>query len=92
MNKRQVFSKALIASLPIAAQLYRKRPENPAAWTMCAKIAACAAEIADEVVTEWESKMCIWDEADRNSCNHLDPDYINSRRHLDNGHEEGGHN
>ena len=92
MNKRQVFSKALIASLPIAAQLYRKRPENPAAWTMCAKIAACAAEIADEVVTEWESKMCIWDEADHDSANHLDRDYINSKRHLDNGSEGGGQN
>ena len=92
MNKRQVFSRALIASLPIAAQLYRKMPEDPAAETMTTRIAACAAKIAEEVVVEWESQMCIWDETDNDSSNQLDPDYTNSRRHLDNGQEEGGHN
>ena len=92
MTKRQLFSKALIASLPIAAQLYRKMPEDPAAETMTARIAACAAKIAEEVVVEWESQMCIWDETDNDSSNQLDPDYTNSRRHLDNGHDEGGRN
>jgi hypothetical protein len=92
MTKRQLFSKALIASQPIAAQLYRKSPEDPAAWTMCAKIAACAAEIADEVVTEWESKMKIWDEYDVDPQNLADPEYVNTRKHLDNGGEGGGKN
>ena len=92
MRKRQLFSKALIASLPIAAQLYRKMPDDPAAETMTARIAASAARIAEEVVVEWESQMCIWDKTDNDSSNQLDPDYINSRRHLDNGQEEGGHN
>jgi hypothetical protein len=87
MNKRQVFSRALIASLPIAAHLYRRMPEDPAAETVTARIAACAAKLADELVTEWESQMCIWDELDSDSENQLDPDYINSRRHLDNGQE-----
>ena len=55
MTKRHVFLKALIASLPIAAQIYRRMPEDPAAGTMTARIAACAAELAKEAVTEWES-------------------------------------
>ena len=92
MRKRQLFSKALIVSLRIAAQLYRKMPDDPAAEKMTARIAASAAKIAEEVVVEWESQMCIWEETDNDSSNQLDPDYINSRRHLDNGQEEGGHN
>ncbi|HEV3211210.1 MAG TPA: hypothetical protein VGY91_13190 [Chthoniobacterales bacterium] len=89
MTKRHVFLKALIASLPIAAQIYRRMPEDPAAETMTARIAACAAKLAEEVVTEWESQCCIWDELDADPENQMDPDYINSRRDLDNGNEGG---
>jgi hypothetical protein len=82
----------LIASLPIAAQLYRKMPDDPVAETMTARIAACAAKLAEEVVVEWEGQMCIWDETDDDSASQLDPDYINSRRHLDDGNEGGEKN
>ncbi|HEV3210825.1 MAG TPA: hypothetical protein VGY91_11220 [Chthoniobacterales bacterium] len=90
MNKRQFFQKALLASLPIAARMHSQMPEDsPAAWTEPARIAACAARIADELVTEWETYMVIADEQDADSANRLNPDYVDSRRHLDNRTEGG---
>jgi hypothetical protein len=86
MTKRQLFSKALIASLPIAAQLIPRSSRENAAYMSevgVQRIAAIAAQMADAATLEYETQMVLWDEQDSDPGNKLDPEYVDSRRDMD---------
>jgi hypothetical protein len=92
LNKRQFFTKALLASLPVAANMLHAALEDAAAEKVQERIASFAGKIAEELALVFESQMVIWDEMDAESTNQTDPDYVASRRNLVNGIESIGEN
>jgi hypothetical protein len=92
LNKRQFFTKALLASLPVAANMLHAAPEDAAAEKVHERIASFAGKIAEELALVFESQMVIWDEKDAEPTNQTDPDYAANRRNLVNGIESSGEN
>ena len=96
MNKRQFFTKPLLASLPVVANMLHAAPEDAAAEKVHERIASFAGKITEELTLVSESQMVIWDEMDAEPANQTDPDsdpdYVPNRRILVNGIESSQEN
>jgi len=92
LNKRQFFTKALLASLPVAANMLHAAPEDAAAEKVHERIASFVGKIAEELTLVFETKMVIWVEMDAEPANQTNPDYVGSRRNLLNGIKSSGEN
>jgi hypothetical protein len=82
VNKRMFYTKALLASLPVATKLLPAAPEDPAAESIDARVAGFAGKIAEELTLVFESQMVVWDEMDAEPSNRVDVDYIPSTKNL----------
>jgi len=92
MNKRQFFTKALLASLPVAAEMLHAAPDDAVAENVQERTASFAGKIAEELTLVFETQMVICNEMDGEPANKTDLDYVASRRHLVNGIESRGEN
>jgi hypothetical protein len=73
MNERQFFTKALLASLPVPADMLHAAPDDEAAENVHERIASFAGKIVEELTLVFETQMVIWDEMDAEPANQTDP-------------------
>jgi hypothetical protein len=88
VNKRVLYTKALLASLPVATKLLPAAPEDPAAQSIDARVAGFDGKIAEELTLVFESQMVVWGEMDAEPANRADLEYIPSTKNLG-GQAEG---
>jgi hypothetical protein len=92
MNKRQFLTKALLGSLPVAADMLHATPDDAAAENVHERIASFAGKIAEELTLVLETQMVISMKSLGEPANQTDPDRVASRRNVVNVIESGGEN